>query len=124
MFLCGISKVLRMQKLTGKTFLLTGGAGFIGASLARRLIDDNEVVIYDNGLRGKLPSDLAEHPNLRFIQGDVLDFDSVKAAMQGVQYVVHLAAIAGVDSVTKMAVQTMKVALLGTYHALEAAVAE
>jgi len=67
---------------------------------------------------------LKDHPNLQFIQGDVLNFEDLKQAAQGTHYIVHLAAIAGVDSVRTMPVKTMKIALLGTYHALEAAAAE
>jgi nucleoside-diphosphate-sugar epimerase len=108
-----------------RTVLLTGGSGFIGSSLARRLLPDNRVVVFDNGSRDALSrSDLAGHPNLRVIRGDVLDGPAVREAMRGCQMVIHLAAIAGVDTVLKMPVTTMKVSMLGTYHVLEAAVAE
>src|SRR6266545_2408804 len=60
--------------LSGKKIFMTGGAGFIGTSLARRLVEENEIVILDNLHRDSLTgTDLAEHPNLRFVQGDVLD---------------------------------------------------
>ena len=111
--------------MIGKRVLLTGGAGFIGTALARRLLEANEVVVYDNGHRDSLgSSELLGHPRLRFISGDVLDEPQLRAAMRGCQIVVHLAAIAGVDTVLKMPVTTMKVNLFGTYNALEAAVAE
>ncbi|HEX6965130.1 MAG TPA: NAD-dependent epimerase/dehydratase family protein [Gemmatimonadaceae bacterium] len=109
-----------MQK---KRILLTGGAGFIGTALARRLVDDNQVVIFDNCHRNSLKdSGLLAHRNLRMIEGDILDLDALRCAMAGCDAVVHLAAIAGVDTVLKMPVATMKVNILGTYHALEAAV--
>ena len=58
---------------------MTGGAGFIGTSLARRLVEENELVILDNLHRDSLTgTDLAEHPNLRFVQGDVLDLPLVR----------------------------------------------
>lgn len=104
-----------------KRILLTGGAGFIGTALARRLIDENKVVIYDNEHRGRLAEDLAGHPNLIYIKGDVLDMEALCMAARGVHYFIHLASIAGVDTVSRMPVTTMKVALLGTYHALEVA---
>jgi UDP-glucose 4-epimerase len=108
--------------ITGKRVLLTGGAGFIGTALAARLLDDNEVVVFDNGHRDSLAgTGLAPHRNLRVIKGDVLDFNATRAATEGCQIVVHLAAIAGVDTVLKMPVTTMKVNILGTYNALEAA---
>ena len=58
--------------------MLTGGAGFIGTTLSRRLIDDNEIVVYDNLHRDALGStELTGHPNLTFIQGDVLDAELI-----------------------------------------------
>lgn len=110
------------MKLTGKRVFLTGGAGFIGTSLCSRLVEDNEVVIFDNEHRNALRhTELANHKNVTVIRGDVLDYESVLQAMQGCQVVVHLAAIAGVDDVFKHPVLTMKVNMLGTYHVLEAA---
>lgn len=111
--------------MTGRRILLTGGAGFIGTALARRLLADNDVVVFDNGHRNSLgDSDLVGHPRLTRITGDVLDAEALRAAMRGCRVVVHLAAIAGVDTVFKMPVTTMKVNLIGTYNALEAAVDE
>jgi nucleoside-diphosphate-sugar epimerase len=110
--------------LTGKQILLTGGAGFIGTSLAGRLVEENRIVILDNchrnGLQG---TPLAQHPHLRLVQGDVLDPASSRSAMEGCDMVVHLAAIAGVDTVLKMPVTTMRVNIIGTYNVLEAALA-
>ena len=60
--------------LSGKKILITGGAGFIGTTLARRLVDANEVIAFDNLHRDVLSgTDLGDHPNFRFVQGDVLD---------------------------------------------------
>jgi nucleoside-diphosphate-sugar epimerase len=110
--------------LSGKRILLTGGAGFIGSTLARRLVDQNEIVALDNLLRDALSgSDLAEHPNLTFVQADVLDAETVRAAAAGATHIVHLAAIAGVDTVRESPVRTMRVNLIGTYNVLEAALA-
>jgi UDP-glucose 4-epimerase len=102
--------------------VLTGGAGFIGTTLSRRLIDDNEIVVLDNLHRDALAStELAAHPNLTFVQADVLDADAVHDTLQGATHVVHLAAIAGVDTVLESPVRTMRVNLIGTYNVLEAA---
>jgi UDP-glucose 4-epimerase len=112
--------------IEGRTILLTGGAGFIGSSLAQRLLSANNVVVLDNGSRNALAgrSNLQGHPNLRMLQGDILDAAAVRQAMRGCRLVVHLAAIAGVDTVLKMPVTTMRVNIIGTFNALEAAVAE
>ena len=108
--------------IRGKRILLTGGAGFIGSRLVARLIEHNEVVVYDNGHRDSLAGTAARgHRNLTFVQGDVLDLPAMTAAARGCHAIVHLAAIAGVDTVITMPVETMKVNILGTFHALEAA---
>jgi UDP-glucose 4-epimerase len=108
--------------IQGKRLLLTGGAGFIGSALAARLIDENEVVVLDNGQRDALTStELMKHPHLCFIRGDVLDAGVVEEAIQGCTIVVHLAAIAGVDTVLQMPVTTMRVNMLGTCNVLDAA---
>jgi len=108
--------------IRGKKIFLTGGAGFIGTTLCARLVEENELVIFDNGRHNALRwTELEKHKNVRFIQGDVLNYESVLESMKGCQIVVHLAAIAGVDDVFNHPVLTMKVNMIGTYHVLEAA---
>ncbi|MFN2468642.1 MAG: NAD-dependent epimerase/dehydratase family protein [Gaiellaceae bacterium] len=110
--------------LSGKRIFITGGAGFIGTTLARRLVDGNEIVVLDNLHRDALTeSDLAAHPNLTFHQGDVLDADLLVELARGATHIVHCAAIAGVDTVLESPVRTMRVNLIGTYNVLEAALA-
>jgi UDP-glucose 4-epimerase len=110
--------------LSGKRIFITGGAGFIGTTLARRLVDANEILALDNLHRDALSgTELAEHPNFRFHQADVLDADAVREVARGATHIVHCAAIAGVDTVLESPVRTMRVNLIGTYNALEAAVA-
>jgi UDP-glucose 4-epimerase len=110
--------------LDGKRIFITGGAGFIGTTLARRLVDANRVVALDNLHRDALTgTELAEHPNFEFHQADVLDADAVRELARGATHLVHCAAIAGVDTVLESPVRTMRVNLIGTYNALEAAAA-
>lgn len=113
------------MEIKNKKIMITGGAGFIGTTLAERLIKDNQLVIFDNFHRDALtPSGLMDHPNLTVKKGSVLDTEKVAGAIKGCDMVVHMAAIAGVDTVMKMPVTTMKVSLIGTYNILEAAMAE
>jgi UDP-glucose 4-epimerase len=110
--------------LTGKRILVTGGAGFIGTTLARRLVDANEVIAVDNLHRNALSgTDLEAHPGFRFVEGDVLDLARLTELMAGCTHVVHAAGIAGVDTVVGNPVLTMRVNVIGTYNALEAALA-
>jgi len=110
--------------LQGKRIFVTGGAGFIATTLARSLVDQNEVVALDNLHRDALTAtDLVDHPNFEFHQADVLDADEVTKLSRGATHIVHCAAIAGVDTVLESPVRTMRVNVIGTYNVLEAAVA-
>jgi UDP-glucose 4-epimerase len=110
--------------LQGKRIFVTGGAGFIATTLARTLVDANEVVALDNLHRDALTAtDLADHPNFDFHQADVLDADAVRELARGATHIVHCAAIAGVDTVLESPVRTMRVNVIGTYNVLEAAIA-
>ena len=110
--------------LTGKRIVVTGGAGFIGTTLARTLVDENEIVAVDNLHRDTLGGTaLADHPNFNFVQGDVLDATFLTDVARGATHIVHAAAIAGVDTVLESPVRTMRVNIIGTYNALEAALA-
>ena len=85
--------------LSGKRIFVTGGAGFIGTTLAKRLVDGNEIVALDNLHRDALSgSELVEHANFTLHQGDVLDAELVNELARGATHVVHCAAIAGVDT--------------------------
>jgi UDP-glucose 4-epimerase len=101
---------------------ITGGAGFIGSTLIERLIEHNHIIAYDNLTRNSLKDKPCyHHPNLTLIQGDVLDYEQLSQAMQGVDIVVHCAAIAGIDTVIKSPVTTMRVNMIGSANVLEAA---
>jgi len=108
--------------IQGKTIFITGGAGFIANTLIENLIEDNRIVAYDNFHRDTLTgSRFATHRNLTVVRGDVLDAELLTEAMKGADLVVHAAAIAGIDTVVKDPVKTMRVNMLGTANALEAA---
>ena len=64
--------------LSGKRIVITGGAGFIGTTLATRLADDNEIVLFDNLHRDALSGTvLADHRNVSLVPGDVLDLSAL-----------------------------------------------
>ena len=108
-------------KIKNKKIFITGGAGFIGTTLAKKLVANNKIVIYDNFHRNALKNtDLESHPNIKVISGDVLDSVCLKKNIKGADIVIHMAAIAGIDTVIKSPVTTMKVNMLGTYNILEA----
>ena len=108
--------------IKGKKIFITGGAGFIGSTLIGQLVEQNQIVAYDNLARNALQTQAyKDHPNLKLIVGDVLDYDSLAKAMAGADLVVHCAAIAGIDTVVKSTVKTMRVNMVGSANVLEAA---
>src|SRR3954453_12311736 len=110
------------RMLEGKRIFISGGAGFIGTTLARELVERNTVIAYDNLHRDALSGlELADHPNFELIQGDILDAAHFAEAARGATHLVHCAAIAGVDTVLASPVRTKRVNVIGTYNALEAA---
>jgi nucleoside-diphosphate-sugar epimerase len=110
--------------LEGKRIFVTGGAGFIGTTLARQLVDRNTVVAFDNLHRDAVSgTELLEHPNYELVEGDILDAAQLAEAARGATHFVHCAAIAGVDTVLQSPVRVMRVNVIGTYNALEAALA-
>lgn len=108
--------------MKNKRIFITGGAGFIANTLIQKLIEDNEIVVYDNFHRDTLTeSGFADHKNMTIVKGDVLDYENVQKSMKGCNIVVHAAAIAGIDTVVKSPVKTMRVNMIGTANVLEAA---
>lgn len=108
--------------IEGKKVFITGGAGFIGSTLAGRLVERNKIVIFDNLTRNSLKDKaIRNHANLELIEGDILDFGAVQRAMADADIVVHCAAIAGIDTVIKKPVTTMRVNMVGSANVLEAA---
>ena len=108
--------------IEGKTIFITGGAGFIGSALAGRLVDRNRVVIYDNLTRNSLKDKtIRDHSNLKIVEGDVLNVEELAKAMEGADIIVHCAAIAGIDTVIKSPVTTMRVNMVGSANVLHAA---
>ncbi len=108
--------------IQNKKIFITGGAGFIGSTLIGKLIEHNHIVAYDNLARNALQGKAwKDHPNLQLVVGDVLDYAKLAQAMAGADVVVHCAAIAGIDTVVKNPVATMRVNMVGSANVLEAA---
>lgn len=108
--------------IENRKIFITGGAGFIGSSLAAKLSDNNEIILFDNLARNTLKyTTLLNHKNISLVKGDVLHFQTVKHSMKGADIVVHAAAIAGIDTVIKSPVTTMEVNIVGTANVLKAA---
>ncbi|MBN2373052.1 NAD-dependent epimerase/dehydratase family protein [bacterium] len=105
-----------------KRIFITGGAGFIGSALIGRLIEDNRITAYDNLSRNSLKDKpFKDHPNLTLIEDDVLNYETLSKSMEGADIIVHCAAIAGIDTVIKKPVNTLRVNMIGSANILESA---
>ena len=86
-----------MNPIQGTKILITGGAGFIGSTIADQLLDAGaaEVRVLDNFIRGTMRNlaSAKSKGNVVVIDGDVRDVDTVDAAVEGVDYVFHQAAL-------------------------------
>ena len=96
-----------------KKVLITGGAGFIGSHLVDYLLEKGcDVVILDNLSQGNKLS-IETINNVHLINGDIRDYDTLKKAANGCTIIYHLAAILGVDIVSKDHIKTMDIETIG-----------
>lgn len=113
-------KIIKM--VNNKNILITGGAGFIGTKLIQKLIEHNKITVLDILHRDALThTPLMQHPNLKFVKGDIRDAAIVNEVAQKKTHIIHLASIAGVDTVMNNPILTMDVTIKGTFNILEAA---
>lgn len=111
------------MSVKNKTILITGGAGFIGTKICSKLYNNNDILIYDNLRRNSIKfSSLLTQKNVRLVKGDVLDFKHLKKVVDEYKpnVIVHMAAVAGIDTVIKSPTTTMNVNMIGTNNILEA----
>jgi UDP-glucose 4-epimerase len=100
--------------------LVTGGAGFIGATLLRQLDPSYDVRVLDNLVRGQrelLPDDR----DIDLVVGDIRDQDVVAEAMRGVDLVIHLAAFGSVVESVTDPVENFEINARGTFEVLRGA---
>jgi nucleoside-diphosphate-sugar epimerase len=100
-------------------YLVTGGAGFIGSNMVRRLVEDGKAVrVLDNLATGRLGniSDLME--KIEFVDGDIRDTETVERAVSGVRYVLHFAALPSVARSVEDPLTSNQVNVCGTLKLL------
>lgn len=115
-----------MNKFEGKSILITGGTGSFGNAVLRRFLqtDIEEIRIFSRD--EKKQDDMRKrysHPKLKFYLGDVRDSRSIEAAMRGVDFVFHAAALKQVPSCEFHPMEAVHTNVLGTENVLRAAIA-
>lgn len=119
-----INNKILLDKIVGKTFLVTGGAGFIGSHIVECLImnDAKNVTILDDLSTGFFSniSNLKNHNNFNFIEGNICDYELVYKITKDIDYVIHLAALGSVPRSINDPLLTNKVNIEGHLNILNA----
>jgi nucleoside-diphosphate-sugar epimerase len=103
-------------------YLVTGGAGFIGSHLVERLVREGATVtVVDDLSTGRRENLRGVRDQIRFIRGNVGRLDVCRRAMQGVDYVLHHAALTSVPQSTRTPVVAHQINATGTLNILLAA---
>lgn len=113
------------NSLDQHTFLITGGAGFIGSHIVEYLLNNKakKVRVLDNlstGLQKNIDL-FSNHPAFEFIQGDIRDFSICQKACEGIDYVSHQAALGSVPRSIKDPLTTNEVNITGFVNMITAA---
>lgn len=114
----------QFEVLQSEKVLVTGGAGFIGSNLCEALLDlGSTVVCLDNFATGKREnlSSIRENPNFKLIEGDIRNLEDCKRAVEGVDYVLHEAALGSVPRSINDPITSNNVNISGFVNMLVAA---
>ncbi|MBE3114413.1 MAG: SDR family oxidoreductase [Actinobacteria bacterium] len=106
--------------MKNKTVVITGGAGFIGSNLVRKLSPNNHVIVIDDLSTGNIKNiqDLTDSNKIEFLRGSVTDLDILQKTFKNVNHVFHEAAIPSVPRSIKDPLQTNMVNINGTLNVL------
>ena len=99
--------------------LVTGGAGFIGRHLVEYLLDNHQITIYDNLSNGTMEKISFLIGKVKFIKGDVLDFDKLLQSSKNFDVIIHLAAKSDVAESVIFSEDTINVNVNGTINVLK-----
>lgn len=104
-----------------KHYLVTGGSGFLGSALVRRLVQlGHRVRVFDNNSRGDLRRLAGVEGSFEFVRGDIRDSDAVARAVQGVDSVCHLAFVNGTEFFYAVPELVLEVGVKGIMNVVDA----
>jgi len=104
-----------------KTFLVTGGSGFIGSNITKMLLKEgHKVNIFDNNFRGKLSRiKKIKNKNLKFFKGDIRNYNQLKKSFKNVDSVIHLAYVNGTKFFYTQPTLVLDVAIKGLINVVD-----
>ncbi len=103
-----------------KTFLVTGGTGFIGSNISKYLVKKNyDVKIFDNNSRGSIKGIKKIKKKIKFIKGDIRNKILLNKALKKTDAVIHLAYVNGTVNFYKEPVKVLDIAVNGILNVLE-----
>ena len=106
-----------------KTFLVTGGTGFIGSNISKLLVDKNyNVRIFDNNSRGNINKIKNLKGKVKFIKGDIRNRKSLDKAIKKTDAVIHLAYVNGTKYFYSKPVLILDIAIKGIINVIEACI--
>lgn len=112
------------RKIENSRVLVTGGAGFIGSNLVDDLLQQNNEVVcldnFSNGQRENIAGYL-DNPHFKLIEGDIRNLETCHKACDGIEYVLHQAALGSVPRSIKDPVLSTEVNIMGSLNMLVAA---
>jgi len=102
-----------------ETYLVTGGAGFIGSNIVRALVDKGrQVRVLDNFSSGRKENLAPVWDDIELIEGDIRDLTTVQRSLQGVEYVLHQAAVPSVPRSIEDPLESNASNITGTLNVL------
>ncbi len=115
-----------MSKFEGKVVLITGGTGFLGRHLVRRILKEKPKAIRifsrDEVKHYKVQQYFGDDPRLRFLLGDVRDYERLRRATRGCDIVIHAAALKRIDMIEYNVSESIKTNILGTLNLVDACI--
>jgi len=103
-----------------RTFLVTGGTGFIGSNISKLLVRKNyNVKIFDNNSRGSIGSIKKIQKRIKFIKGDIRNKILLNKALKKTDAVIHLAYVNGTINFYKEPIKVLDIAVNGILNVLE-----
>jgi UDP-N-acetylglucosamine 4,6-dehydratase len=107
-------------------YLITGGPGSLGKEICKNLLnlcDTKEIIMFSRNETKQFESSMSiNDKRVKYVVGDIKNYDSLFTIMKGVDYVFHAAALKHIDLAEKSPDETIKINVLGTSNVVNAAI--